>query len=224
MRIKKISLLSFIIAFAFVISACNSTNPYSKERQTSNATTGAVIGAASGAIIGLLTSSKKDRRKGLLIGAGVGALSGGVIGNYMDKQEKELKKELEASGVSVTRNGDSIILNMPGNITFKSGSADLNARFFKILSSVTKILKEYDSTLVLVVGHTDSVGSTQSNRLLSEKRATAVASYIGSQGIIPKRIMTAGYGESQPIATNNTANGREQNRRVEITLEPINRQ
>lgn len=214
-----------ILSLVFIISftGCNSTNPYTREEQVSKTSTGAAIGAVSGAIIGVLTSSKKDRRKGLLIGAGVGALSGAAIGHYMDEQEKKLRYQLEDSGVSVIRNGDSIILNMPGNITFKSGSADLNAQFFKVLTSIGLVLKEYDSTLVLVVGHTDSVGSEQSNRVLSERRASAVASYLGSQGVVSKRIMTAGYGESQPIANNNTAAGRQQNRRVEITLEPIAR-
>ncbi len=214
-------LLSLVVIVMF--TACNATNPYTRESEMSNTSKGAAIGAVSGAILGMLTSSKKDRRKGLLIGAGVGALSGAAIGNYMDAQEKKLRQKLEETGVSVTRKGDSIILNMPGNITFKSGSADLNAQFFKVLTSIGLVLKEYDSTLVLVVGHTDSVGSEQSNSLLSDRRANAVAEYLGSQGIISKRIMTAGYGESQPVANNNTAAGRQLNRRVEITLEPIGR-
>ncbi len=223
MIIRKSLLLSFSLTAIFMFTACNSTNPYTREEQVSKTSAGAAIGAVSGAIIGVLTSSKKDRRKGLLIGAGVGALSGAAIGNYMDEQEKKLRYQLEESGVSVIRDGDSIILNMPGNITFRSGSADLNAQFFNVLSSIGLVLKEYDSTLVLVVGHTDSVGSEQSNRVLSERRASAVASYLGSQGIVSKRIMIAGYGESQPRASNNTAAGRQQNRRVEITLEPIGR-
>ncbi|THB65054.1 MAG: glycine zipper 2TM domain-containing protein [Gammaproteobacteria bacterium] len=217
----RIVILSLSIVLA--LSGCQTTNPYTGEKKASNSSKGAAIGAISGAVIGYLTSSKKDRRKGLLIGAGVGALSGAAIGNYMDKQEKKLRKELKQTGVSVTRSGNSIILNMPGNITFASGSSDLNARFFAVLSSITKVVNEYKSTLILIVGHTDSVGSEKSNLILSEKRANSVASYMSSQGILSNRIMIAGYGESQPIASNENNSGRQQNRRVEITLEPLNK-
>ncbi|MDP2124411.1 MAG: OmpA family protein, partial [Parvibaculum sp.] len=152
---------------------------------------------------------------------GVGALAGGGIGYYMDQQEKELTQRLRASGVSVTRVGNDIILNMPGNVTFATDSSDINSRFFEVLNSVAVVLKEYDKTLVDVTGHTDSTGSAAYNMELSQRRAQSVASYLIGQGLDGRRFYIVGAGLTQPIADNNTAAGREQNRRVEIRLSPL---
>jgi len=156
-----------------------------------------------------------------LIGAGVGALAGGAVGAYMDKQEADLRKQMQGTGVSVTRQGDNLILNMPSNITFKTGSADLNASFFKVLDGVALVLKKYDKTVIEVAGHTDSVGESDYNQALSERRANAVAQYMISKGIKQERIITIGGGENHPVASNDTEAGRTQNRRVELTLLPL---
>ena len=156
-----------------------------------------------------------------MIGAGVGAIAGGAVGSYMDQQEAELRKELEDTGVSVTRRGDEIILNMPSHIGFSTGSADLNAYSFPILDSVAKVLLKYNKTLVEVVGHTDNVGTAENNQSLSERRANTVAQYLISRGILRDRAIIVGSGEGRPIADNRTAEGRALNRRVELSLLPI---
>jgi outer membrane protein OmpA-like peptidoglycan-associated protein len=209
-------------AAGVLLAGCQTTNPYTNEKQTSKATKGAVIGAVAGAVAGMITGDDaKERRKRALIGAGVGAIAGGGVGYYMDVQEKKLRDQLQGTGVSVTRMGDNITLNMPGNITFKTDSSDLNGDFFKVLDSVSLVLKEYNKTLVEVAGHTDNTGSDQYNQALSERRARTVAQYLSSKGIMEQRLITVGGGEGHPVASNDTAEGRQLNRRVEITLAPV---
>jgi outer membrane protein OmpA-like peptidoglycan-associated protein len=123
--------------------------------------------------------------------------------------------------VSVTRSGDNIILNMPGNVTFKTSSADINASFYQVLNSVALVLKEFDKTVVDIAGHADSIGADDKNLELSQRRAGSVSSYLGAQGINAQRLIAVGYGEARPIASNDTAEGRTLNRRVEITLVPV---
>ena len=162
---------------AIMLAGCETMDPYTGESETSKATKGALIGAAAGIVVGLASGDDAvDRRQRALIGAGVGALAGGAVGHYMDRQEMELRQELEGTGVSVTRNGDHITLNMPGNITFATDSADLNSGFFEVLGSVSKVLKEFDQTVVEVAGHTDSRGTDAYNQQLSERRAQTVTS------------------------------------------------
>lgn len=210
------------LAAIFTIQACQTTDPYTGEQKTSNTTKGAAIGAAAGVAIGLITGddSAERKKRALILGA-AGGLAGGAVGNYMDKQEAKLRAQLQGTGVSVTRNGQNIILNMPGNVTFATNSADINASFYPVLNSVALVLKEYDKTVVDVAGHADSVGSEQANLELSQRRAASVTAYLSSQGINPQRLIAVGYGESRPIASNDTPEGRAQNRRVEITLVPV---
>jgi outer membrane protein OmpA-like peptidoglycan-associated protein len=125
------------------------------------------------------------------------------------------------SGVTVTRKGEDIILNMPGNVTFRTGSADLNAQFFKVLDGVALVTKKYDKTIIEIAGHTDNVGDANFNKQLSQRRAGAVAQYLMSKGVSEQRIMTAGGGEEHPVASNSTEQGRAANRRVEVTLTPL---
>jgi outer membrane protein OmpA-like peptidoglycan-associated protein len=201
---------------------CQTTDPYTGEKKVSSTAKGAGIGAAAGAVIGAISGDDaRERRNRALIGAGVGALAGGAVGAYMDKQEAELRKELEGSGVSVTRNGDNITLNMPSNITFRTGSADLDSRFFKVLDSVAQVLKKYEKTIVEVDGHTDSVGSEATNKTLSERRANTVSEYLVGKGLKGERMIVIGAGETRPVADNNTERGRALNRRVELTLMPL---
>lgn len=209
---------------ALALAACQTIDPYTGEQKTSNATKGAAIGAAAGAIAGAISGdNNRERRKNAAIGAGIGALAGGGIGHYMDLQEAKLREQLAGSGVSVTRVGNEIILNMPGNVTFTTNQADINARFYPVLDSVVLVLQEYEKTLIEVVGHTDSTGSDTINKPLSERRASSVGSYLKSRGVVTQRIATFGVGSDYPIASNNTSNGRALNRRVEITLSPLTR-
>jgi len=209
-------------AIAVAVMAGCTTNPYTGERQTGKVVKGAGIGALAGAAVGALTGGdSKAHRKNALIGAGIGALAGGAVGGYMDQQEAKLRAQLQGSGVSVTRNGSDIILNMPGNITFETGSADLNGSFFGVLDSVSAVVKEYNKTIIDVAGHTDNVGSDQSNLSLSQRRASTVGQYLQSKGVQQQRIATTGFGETHPVASNDTPDGRSQNRRVELVLTPL---
>jgi outer membrane protein OmpA-like peptidoglycan-associated protein len=210
-----------IIIGILLIAGCT-TNPYTGERQASNLGKGAAIGGAIGAVAGALTGDNADeRRKRALIGAGVGALAGGGVGAYMDQQEAKLRRELQGTGVSVSRIGDDIILNMPGNVTFEVNQASIDAGFYPVLGSVAKVAKEFDKTLVDVAGHTDSTGSVNYNLDLSRKRAFSVSQYLQSQGVLGNRVYSEGYGPSYPIADNGTPQGRAENRRVEIVLKPL---
>jgi outer membrane protein OmpA-like peptidoglycan-associated protein len=209
-------------ASAFLLTACT-TNPYTGEQQVSKgllgAGTGAALGGAAGALIGATTSVKT--RKAALIGAGIGALAGGGVGVYMDNQEAKLRQRLQNSGVSVTRVGDSIVLNMPSNITFDSDQSDVKAQFYDTLNSVALVLTEFDQTIIDVVGHTDSTGDDNYNYDLSRQRAASVARYLSSQRVASSRFSVDGRGEREPIASNASTSGKAQNRRVEITIQPL---
>ena len=211
-----------LAVFTVFVSGCETLDAYTRESETSKATKGALIGAAAGAVVGLISGDDAvERRQRALIGAGVGALTGGAIGVYMDKQEAKLRAELEGTGVSVARIGDNITLNMPGNITFATDSSDLSPAFFDVLNSVGKVLGEYDKTVVEVAGHTDSTGADSYNQSLSERRAASVATYLQGRNVISQRLITVGMGEARPVADNTTAEGRQANRRVEITMVPV---
>jgi outer membrane protein OmpA-like peptidoglycan-associated protein len=213
--------LALVLA-AGIAAGCQTTDPYTGETKTTSATYGALIGAGAGAAVGMISGNDaKQRRQRALIGAGVGALAGGAVGAYMDKQEDELRKVMRDSGVTVTRKGDDIILNMPGNVTFRTDSADLNAQFYKVLDGVALVAKKYDKTIIEVAGHTDSTGTADYNRQLSQRRASSVSGYLVSRGVAQARIMTAAGGEDHPIASNATEEGRAANRRVEVTLAPL---
>ena len=210
------------ILVIFLVSSCTTLDPYTREQKTSNATKGAAIGAATGAAVGLISGDDSaERKKRALILAGVGAVAGGGVGYYMDQQEMKLRQQLEGTGVSVTRIGDNITLNMPGNVTFGFDSGDISAQFYPVLDSVDLVLKEFDKTFVEVAGHTDSTGSTQYNQTLSERRAQSVAAYLESRQVRPERLVIVGAGEEHPVASNTTPNGQAQNRRVEITIVPV---
>ncbi|MGD8323722.1 MAG: OmpA family protein [Gammaproteobacteria bacterium] len=221
MKVSK-SMLVIIAAGSVLASACTTLDPYTREERTARAQRQAVIGAVSGAVAGLITGdSSMERKKRALVGAGLGALAGAAVGNYMDRQEAKLRAELDRTGVSVTRIGDNITLNMPGNVTFATDSAGLNAEFFEVLNSVSLVVNEFEQTVIEVAGHTDSTGSDAYNQTLSERRADAVASYLQTRSVRGDRIITVGMGEARPVATNDTADGRQANRRVELTLVPL---
>lgn len=206
--------LALVVVFSV---SCMTTDPYTGERKVSDTTKGAGIGAAAGAIIGAATGGGT---KGALIGAAAGGAIGGGIGNYMDRQESKLREQLAGTGVSVTRQGDYLFLNMPGDITFEVNRSDLRASFYPVLDSVSQVFQEFKDTDVSIVGYTDSTGSDAYNQELSEKRASSVAQYLQSHGIAAYRIRTSGMGKRNPIASNDTPEGRAQNRRVTIQIIP----
>lgn len=209
-------------AAAFVLAGCDTIDQSNGLKTHSNTKTGALIGAGVGAAVGAMSNKKGDQaRKNAMIGAGIGALAGAGVGLYMDKQQEELRAQLANSGVSVTRVGDTIVLNMPSDVTFASGSADIQPKFFPVLDEVSTILAQYPSTYIDVVGHADASGTAALNKDLSERRANATAGYLANHKVKSQRIYIAGMGEAQPIATNETVDGRAKNRRVEITLRPM---
>lgn len=222
MDLRKAGLVAAAACATVVLGGCQTLDAYTGERKTSSAAKGAMIGAAAGAVVGLVSGDDAvERRQRALLLAGVGALAGGAVGHYMDRQEAKLRAELEGTGVSVTRMGDNITLNMPGNVTFATDSSDLSPQFFEVLGSVSKVLQEFDKTVIEVAGHTDSTGSDDYNQRLSERRAASVAQYLQGQQVNRERIITIGMGEAAPVADNSTASGRQANRRVEITMVPL---
>ncbi|MBO3761290.1 OmpA family protein [Ciceribacter sp. L1K22] len=217
--LKKLPILALAAVY---LSACTTTDPYTGEQKMSNTAGGAMLGAAAGALGGLAVGgSATGRRDSALVGAAIGGLAGGMIGNYMDRQESELRAQLQGTGISVTRNGDRIILNMPSNITFATDQYAVMPQFYPTLNSVAIVLRKFDKTLIDVNGHTDSTGSLQHNEQLSQNRAQSVANYLFGQGVDSRRVSAMGFGPSQPVAPNSTAEGRAQNRRVEIQIAPI---
>ena len=207
-----------ILLAAAMLAGCTTTNPYTGEQQTSKLVWGTALGTAAGAATGALVD--KNHGRGALIGAATGAAVGGGVGYYLDTQEAELRAELESTGVRVVRDSDSIRLVMPGNITFNSDSADINSGFYPVLNSVAKVLNKYSNSTVMVMGYTDSTGTVAYNQSLSQQRAQSVASYLMGQGVKSSRFEVMGMGISNPIASNSTAEGRAQNRRVEIKIIP----
>ncbi|QFT86786.1 putative lipoprotein YiaD precursor [Halomonas sp. THAF12] len=209
------------LAAAALLVGCTTTNPNTGETQRSQtgtgATIGALVGAAAGALSGDGSTSRRDRA---LIGAAVGAAAGGGIGAYMDKQEEELRQSMEGTGIGVERQGNDIILNMPSSVTFGFDSSDLTMQARNALNDVSSVLTQYPETRVNIAGHTDSTGDAGYNQQLSERRAQAVGNYLSQSGVASNRLYMNGYGENQPVASNETEAGRAQNRRVEITLTP----
>jgi outer membrane protein OmpA-like peptidoglycan-associated protein len=207
-----------------LLQACTTFDPYTGDSKTSKTAIGAAAGAGIAAVVAYIDNkdkSSKTRNKRILAAATGGAAIGGGIGYYMDAQEAKLRKQLRDSGVSIQRDGDKINLIMPGNITFATNSSNINTNFTSVLNSVALVLEEYNKTLVVVAGHTDSSGSVQHNQKLSEDRAGSVANYLRGQKIMSDRLEIVGFGEGEPVANNQTVEGRELNRRVEITLLPI---
>lgn len=216
MKFKSMTSIVALLAFT---AACTTTDPFTGEQRISNTAGGAGIGAVAGAALGTLAGG--DDRRNALIGAGIGALAGGGIGAYMDQQQAELRAQLQGTGVSVTRVGNNIILNMPSNITFATDQDAINAGFFPTLNSVVLVLKKFNQTLIDVYGHTDSTGADDYNLGLSQRRAKSVADYLAGNGVNPTRFAVQGFGETRPVADNGTEAGRALNRRVEIQLVPI---
>lgn len=208
----KKSIVSALVA-TVLLAGCAGT-----ETGLSKTQTGALIGGIAGAVAGKTTGSHSTKRA--VIGGAIGALAGAGIGAYMDKQEQELNQELKGSGVEVQRQGDNINLNMPGGITFDTAKANIKPNFNPVLDDIANVMVKYPETKIEVQGHTDNVGSNEDNLRLSHLRAQSVSSALVSRGVTSNRINTVGFGESMPVASNDTTAGREANRRVEIKIIP----
>jgi outer membrane protein OmpA-like peptidoglycan-associated protein len=207
------------IAALTLTSACV-TDPVTGEQRMSKTGIGAIGGALGGYLLGDIVGGRRDRTEKIL-GAGIGAIGGAAIGSYMDRQEREIRERTAGTDVEVIRKGDDLILSMPSGITFDTDSSTVQPHFRPTLDKVADVLDRYNQTYVDVYGHTDSTGSDAYNQALSERRADAVASYLVSRGVESARLEALGYGETQPIASNDTVEGRAQNRRVEIKVVPV---
>jgi outer membrane protein OmpA-like peptidoglycan-associated protein len=208
---------AWIVALGAAVAGCATVNPSTGGREIALPGT-ASGGAAAGWISG--ENSKQNVRRAAT-GAGVAELARGSAGYYMDVQESKLREQLDGSGVGVVRKGNDVTLSLPGSLAFAPDSADLNAAFGGVLDAVAVVLKKYDKTVIEVAGHTDSTGSREYNQALSERRAAAVAAYLEKHGILKSRVVTIGAGETRPVASNDSADGRARNRRVELTLSPL---
>lgn len=215
-------ILAASAALLAITPACT-TDPDTGQRHISKAAIGAAIGAGAGFLGGDILGGKNDRTA-KIIGTGVGAVAGGAIGAYMDKQEKELRQKTAGTGVEVQRQGDELKLNMPAGITFATNSAAIQPQFQTTLNQVAQTVASYNQTYLDVYGHADSQGDEAYNQTLSENRARAVADYLASHGVARARLATRGFGETQPIASNDTEVGRAQNRRVELRIVPVTEQ
>ncbi len=201
------------------VAACT-TDPETGQRTISKTAIGGIGGALGGYLLGDLVGGRRDRTE-KIIGAGIGGIAGAGVGAYMDKQERELRERTRGTDVEVTRQGDDLLLNIPSGINFAYNSANVQPQFRATLDKVASVLADYNQTYVDVYGHTDSSGSDAYNQDLSERRATSVADYLSSHSVQPARIATRGFGETQPIESNETESGRAANRRVEIKIVPV---
>lgn len=197
------------------VSGCV-TDPNTGEKKVSRTAIGGLGGAGLGYLLGSVIGGKTAR----IVGAGIGGVAGGVVGYQMDKQIKELKEQTAGTGIDVTQEGDGILVNLP-DVTFAVNSTTISPSFQAALDKVAQSMVQYPNSLIDVYGHTDSTGSDTYNMDLSKRRADAVARYLISRGVGSARIQTQGMGENYPVASNDTAEGRALNRRVEIKITPV---
>ena len=210
----KKTLIAGVVAISVGMAGC--------ANDPSNTQKGAALGAVVGALLGKATGDNDKSRYAW--GAAVGAIAGGAIGNYMDRQEEALRKELADTGIEVVREGDNLKLVMPGDITFATDSASIASQFNPVLNDVATVVNEYEKTVLLIKGHTDDTGSEQYNQSLSERRAQSVKNLLTTYNVNPKRISTVGMGEYQPKVPNTNAQNRQQNRRVELEIQPLTKE
>lgn len=219
MRTSKLLISALSLSALTVTGACT-TNPETGNQRISKAAIGGVGGVVGGYLLGDILGGRNDRTA-KIVGAGLGGLAGAGVGYYMDEQEKKLRQQTAGTGIDVTREGDNLILNMPSNVTFAVDSSAIQPNFQETLSSVANTLSQYEKSYVDIFGHTDSTGSDTYNQSLSERRATSVSNFLSNSGVQRARLATQGFGESQPVASNSSEQGRAANRRVEIKIVPI---
>lgn len=207
------TLMIAAVASGLALSGC-ATDPYTGQQTLNKSALGALAGAAGGATISKATGGEKTGRD-----AAIGAALGAGVGYYMERQAKQLEQQMAGTGVTVTPNPNgNIDLVMPGNITFAFDSASLNPSFRPTLDKLAATMNEYNQNTVTIAGHTDSVGNPSYNMNLSRDRANSVRNYLVSRGVASNRINVVAYGQTRPIADNNSDYGRQQNRRVELTV------
>ena len=212
-------LIGAAMAALMTASGCV-TDPETGKRSVSKTAIGGIGGALGGYLLGDIVGGRNDRTA-KIVGAGLGGIAGAGIGAYMDKQERDLRARTAGTDVQVIRQGDDLILNIPSGINFAYNSADVQPQFRRTLDQVSGVLGQYRDTYIDIYGHTDSTGSDEYNQTLSERRAISVADYLSGRGVQSVRIGTRGYGKTQPIASNDTEQGRATNRRVEVKIVPI---
>ncbi|KQT31273.1 hypothetical protein ASG29_15010 [Sphingomonas sp. Leaf412] len=217
---KSRGLFAAMAGVSLLATAACTTDPETGERRVSKTAIGGIGGALGGYLLGDLVGGRRDRTE-KIIGAGIGGIAGAGIGAYMDKQEREMRARTAGTDVQVVRQGDDLLLNIPSGINFATNSATVEPRFRETLDRVASVLSDYGQTYIDVYGHTDSTGSDDYNQGLSQRRAVSVADYLSTRGVQPARIATRGFGETQPIETNETEAGRSANRRVEIKIVPV---
>lgn len=209
-------MISTLVGAGLVLSGCQTTGNNIGGVEYDKAALGALIGAGAGYGVskGNANTSKQNNRA-----AAIGAVLGGAGGLYLDNKEKKLREQMQGTGVDVGRNPDgSVQLIMPGSITFDTNKSDIKPNFYATLNKVAQVLGEDNQSAILVTGYTDNTGNDSINIPLSQARAQSVKNYLAGKGIASNRIDAQGYGSSNPIADNSTAAGREQNRRVEISI------
>ena len=219
MNSKTIRIAALAGLASLALSACV-TDPETGQQRISKSAIGGIGGALGGYLLGDIVGGRRDRTE-KIVGAGIGAVAGAGIGYYLDQQERELRQKTAGTGIDVVRDGDSLLLNMPSQVTFDVDSSAVKPEFRNTLNDVASTLVQYESTYIDVYGHTDSTGSDAYNQTLSERRAQSVANYLTTRGVQSARLATRGFGESQPVASNTTEDGRAQNRRVEIRIVPV---
>lgn len=218
---KRTGKLLTAAAIASLLGAAGcTTDPETGQQRVSKTAIGGIGGALGGYLLGDLVGGRRDRTE-KIVGAGIGGIAGAAIGAYMDKQERELRARTAGTDVSVVRQGDDLLLNIPSGINFAYNSANIEPQFRATLDKVASVLSQYDQTYIDVYGHTDSTGTDAYNQDLSERRSISVADYLSSHGVQAPRIATRGFGETQPVASNETEEGRAANRRVEIKIVPV---
>ncbi|MCG6119981.1 MAG: OmpA family protein [Blastomonas sp.] len=219
MNSKTIRIAAFAGLSSLALAACV-TDPETGQQRINRAALGGLGGAVGGYLLGDIVGGRRDRTE-KIVGAGIGAVAGAGVGYYLEQQERDLRRKTAGTGIDVTRDGDSLLLNMPSEVTFDIDSSAVKPQFRNTLNDVAATLVQYESTYIDVYGHTDSTGSDAYNQTLSERRAQSVSSYLSTRGVQPARLATRGFGESQPVASNTTEEGRAQNRRVEIRIVPV---
>ena len=221
MKKSRIILSTVAVSALLATSACV-TDPNTGEKKVSRTAIGGAGGALAGYLLGGLIGGKTAR----IVGAGIGGVAGGVVGYKMDQQIRELKEKTAGSGVDVSEvdNGNAILVNLPDGVTFAVDSVTITPAFQATLNEIAKSMQTYPDSLIDVYGHTDSSGSDAYNQSLSERRAQSVANYLTMRGVSASRIRSQGFGESYPVASNDTPEGRQKNRRVEIKITPISQE
>lgn len=206
------------LTFSLILSGCVTTPEGNK--RIDRTVLGGVGGALGGYLLGDLLGGRRDRTEKIL-GAGIGAVGGAGLGRYLEQQKRDLERQTAGTGVEVTQQGDSLLVNIPSGITFPVDSSAIQPDFQQTLTNVAQTLNQYESSYIDIYGHTDASGSDAYNQALSERRANAVSAFLQRQGVNSARLATSGFGETQPVASNETPQGRADNRRVELRIVPV---